>query len=158
MGIKSLIAKNGLKKGSQNIVKEATKKSASVVGSAMSVGMPLYFGMQEYKAAREEGNSMLMSGARAVGDFAVSEMMGMGYLGLQLAPLIPKGAVGLAESLNSMSRSMNQAAVAGPFSNATFNDTQQTYTMRQAGMQLAQASKYNLQQTLMGNEAQYLKY
>ena len=40
-----------------------------------------------------------------------------------------------------------------PFSNATFVDTKQAYTMRQAGMQLAQASKYNLQQAMLGNEA-----
>ena len=43
-----------------------------------------------------------------------------------------------------------------PFYNATFNDTQQAYTMRQAGMQLAENSKYNLQQSLMGNEAAML--
>ena len=40
-----------------------------------------------------------------------------------------------------------------PFANATFVDTKQAYTMRQAGMQLAEASKYNLQQSLLGNEA-----
>lgn len=154
MSISSQLLRRNAKKGAENVV----KKSGSLIGSAMTVGMPLYFGAQEYKAAREEGNGVLMSGARAVGDFAVSEMMGWGYLGLQLAPMIPKAAVGIAEGLNAMSRNMNRASVAGPFANATFNDTQQTYTMRQAGMQLAQASKYNLQQTLMGNEAQYLKY
>ena len=56
-----------------------------------------------------------------------------------------------------MSRSMNRGAINAPFSNATFVDTQQAYTMRQAGMQMAQASRYNLQQTLLGNEAQYMK-
>lgn len=158
MSVQSQMIKKNLQKGAKNVTEKAAKKSGSLLGSAFSVGMPLYFGAQEYKMAREEGNGVLMSGARAIGDFAVSEMMGWGYLGLQLAPLIPKGAVGLAESLNSMSRNMNRAATSGPFSNATFNDNQQTYTMRQAGMQLAQASKYNLQQTLMGNEAQYLQY
>lgn len=158
MSIQSQVLKKNLKKGVQNVTEEAVKKTGSLAGSAFKIGMPLYFGMQEYKTAREEGNGLIMSGARAVGDFAVSEMMGLGYIGLGLAPLIPKGAVGIAESLNSMSRSMNRAAVSGPFTSGTFNDTQQTYTMRQAGMQLAQASKYNLQQTLMGNEAQYLKY
>jgi len=158
MSVSSQLVKRNAKKGIKKGTEEAAKKSGSLLGTAFSVGMPLYFGAQEYKSAREEGNGVLMSGARAVGDFAVSEMMGWGYLGLQLAPMIPKAAVGVAEGLNTMSRNMNRASVQGPFSNATFNDTQQTYTMRQAGMQLAQASKYNLQQTLMGNEAQYLKY
>ena len=40
-----------------------------------------------------------------------------------------------------------------PFSNSTFIDTQQTYTMRQAGMNLAKQSKYNIQQAMMGDEA-----
>ena len=39
----------------------------------------------------------------------------------------------------------------------TFNDNQRAFTMRQAGMQLAKNSQYNLQQSLMGNEANYLR-
>lgn len=141
------------------LIKKGKKKQPSMLKKAFDVGVPVYFGIQEYKYAREEGNGVVMSGARAFGDFAVSEMMGtLPYIGLQMTPLIPQAAVGLGENLNAMSRNMNRASTSGPFSNAIFNDNQKTYTMRQAGMQLAQASKYNLQQTLMGNEAQYMKY
>lgn len=149
-----------VRRGGAEAAEQGVKKGfGSLAGTAVSVGMPLFFGAQEYGRARQEGNGVIMSGARAVGDFAMSEMLGIpGYMALQLAPAIPKGIVGIGEGLNAMSRNMNRAAVAGPFSNARFNDTQKTYTMRQAGMQLAQASKYNLQQSLMGNEAQYMKY
>lgn len=136
-----------------------TKKGSSLMGTAFSVGLPVYFGVNEYQTARSEGNGMLVSGARAIGDFAMGEMLGIGgYLALGATSGIVKGAAGAVQGLEAMSRNMNRAAVSGPFSNARFNDTQQSYTMRQAGMQLAQASKYNLQQTLMGNEAQYMKY
>lgn len=141
--------------------KDATEKltKKNVVGTALNVGLPIYFGMNEYQNARNEGNGMLVSGARALGDYAMGEMLGFkGYLALAAVGSIPKAAAGAVQGLNTMSRNMNRAAVSGPFANATFNDTQQAYTMRQAGMQLAQASKYNLQQTLMGNEAQYMKY
>ena len=43
-----------------------------------------------------------------------------------------------------------------PFRNYTFVDGPQIATMRQAGLALARRSKYELQQTVMGNEARYL--
>ena len=56
-----------------------------------------------------------------------------------------------------MQRSMNKTSRQTPFSNAQFRDYNQAFTMRQAGLQMAEASRYNLQQTLMGNEASYLR-
>ena len=53
------------------------------------------------------------------------------------------------------SRRMNSAANQGVFGNAQFQDTQQLATMRQSGMEMAKMANYNLQQTLMGNEATY---
>ena len=40
-----------------------------------------------------------------------------------------------------------------PFANSTFVDTQQTYTMRQAGMNLARQGQYAMQQAMLGDEA-----
>ena len=51
---------------------------------------------------------------------------------------------------------MNSAANNQVFGGAQFMDTQQLATMRQSGMEMAKMSQYNLQQTLMGNEATYL--
>lgn len=126
--------------------------------SALSVGLPIGFGVMEYNAARQEGNGRLLSAGRAVGEYVMGETLGLGaYMAIGAVSGIPRMAVGVGESIYAMSRSMNKNATAGPFQNAVFNDSQQAYTMRQAGMQMAQASKYNLQQTLMGNEAQYMK-
>lgn len=127
-------------------------------GSILSVGLPIGFGIMEYNTARQEGNGRLLSAGRAVGEYVMGETIGFGaYMAIGAASGIPRMAVGIGESISAMSRSMNKNATAGPFQNAVFNDSQQAYTMRQAGMQMAQASKYNLQQTLMGNEAQYMK-
>ena len=51
---------------------------------------------------------------------------------------------------------MNSAANFQVFGDAQFMDTQQLATMRQSGMEMAKMANYNLQQTLMGNEATYL--
>ena len=66
-------------------------------------------------------------------------------------------AVGAVEGISKMQRNMNRQARRIPFNNSTFNDNQRAFTMRQAGMQLAKNSQYNLQQSLMGNEANYLR-
>ncbi len=148
-----------LKTGGTLAVDSAKKvQESGMLGNAINVGLPLYFGASEYQRARNEGEGIAMSGARAVGDFAMGEMLGFkGYLALSAASAIPSGVSGVINGLNSMSRNMNRAAVSGPFSTAMFQDTQQNATMRQAGMQMAQASKYNLSQALMGNEAQYMR-
>lgn len=129
------------------------------VGTVISAGLPAAFGVMEYNNARREGNSVGTSLARGVGDFALGEMTGFwGYMGIQAAAAAPKAMMNTVLGIESMSRNMNKQNTSGPFAMANFVDTQQNYTMRQSGMKLAQASKYNLQQTLMGNEASYIKF
>lgn len=136
---------------------EAGKKGG--VGSVLSAGMPIAFGAMEYSNARSEGNGVGMSVARGVGDFALGAMTGFwGYMGIQAAAAAPKAIMNTVQGIEAMSRNMNKQNTSGPFAMANFADTQQNYTMRQAGMQLAQASKYNLQQTLMGNEASHITF
>jgi hypothetical protein len=60
------------------------------------------------------------------------------------------------ELLYKENRKMNSAANSQVFGGAQFQDTQQLATMRQSGMEMAKMAQYNLQQTLMGNEASYL--
>lgn len=121
--------------------------------------MNIGFGISDYKTNRKEGKSKLNSAAGAVGEFAIGELLGGGgMLALNLIPEIPKMATSAALGINKLSRQESRKSYGSsmPFYNATFNDTQQAYTMRQAGMQLAENSKYNLQQSLMGNEAAML--
>lgn len=139
----------GIKKGVGNIL---TGKNFGL-GSAFFAGLNVVSTVGDYKNARLEGRSKVGAAASAVGGAIMFEAMGMAGLGLQMAGAIPSIGMNTYLKANSMARSMDRASRNVPFANQTFVDTQQTYTMRQAGMQMAQASKYNLQQTLMGNEA-----
>ena len=129
----------------------------SIANAVFQHGMAGYGAYGDYKDARERGRGKLTSLATAGTEFALGELMGAWYLPYQLAKSAPSMVVGGLEGMAKMQRSMNKTSRQVPFQNATFKDYSQAMTMRQAGMQMAQASRYNLQQTLMGNEAQYLR-
>lgn len=111
----------------------------------------------DYKESRREGDSILKAGAKAGANFVIGETLGMAAIPFYMASSLPSLAVKGVEGLSSMNREMNSAARMQPFAEASFQDTQQLATMRQAGMEMAKMSQYNLQQTIMGNEAQYLR-
>lgn len=129
----------------------------SIANAVFQHGMAGYGAYGDYKDARERGRGKLTSLATAGTEFALGELMGAWYFPYQLAKSAPSMVVGGLEGMAKMQRSMNKTSRQVPFQNATFKDYRQAMTMRQAGMQMAQASRYNLQQTLMGNEAQYLR-
>lgn len=108
----------------------------------------------DYKQARLEGHGKVGSAISAVGNAVMFEAIGMpGMIAMGALKGAPNMAVNGILKANSVARTMDQSARKTAFNNATFVDSNQAFTMRQAGMQLAQASKYNLQQSLMGNEA-----
>ena len=123
-------------------------------GSVLSVG----FGLMDYKDARDEGAGVGEALASAGMNFLIPELVGAGpYMAYSLGSAALQGGVAAYENASMKLRQMdrdnrNQT----PFRNYTFVDGPQIYTMRQAGLALAQQSKYNLQQTMMGNEAQFL--
>lgn len=130
-------------------------KSKTKVG-AMGVGLNAFFTYQTYKESRREGNGVLKSTAKAGVDFTMGEALGAWMLPYSLARSVPQAVVSGIEATNKMSRDMNSNKRFTTFSDASFQDTQQLATMRQSGMEIAKMSQYNLQQTLMGNEAQYM--
>lgn len=111
----------------------------------------------DYKDARDSGHGHMYSAAKAGTEFITSELMGWAYLPYVAMKAAPSVLVGGAEKAGTALRSMNKQSRQVPFQNATFKDNQQAYTMRQAGMAAAENSRYNLQQSLMGNEANYLR-
>jgi len=126
-------------------------------GTMINLGLGAVFGVMDYKIAREEGRSVPGSVIRATATGIMPEIMGLpAFLGMQAAMAIPSGAIKTYEGLGQRARSMSRQSQNIPFDNSQFVDTQQAYTMRQAGMKMAQASKYNLQQSMLGNEAQML--
>lgn len=120
--------------------------------------VPGFFAISDFNNRRQEGQGIIKAGAGAAMNFAFTEMVGFkGYLAYEALQAIPKAAVKGVGMVDKMSRSMNNVTKNTPFASMQFNDTQANYTMRQSGMQLAKASRYNLEQSLLGNEAQYLK-
>lgn len=142
-----------------SVIGKIIKNEKLQLGDLIGVGLNIGFGYMDYKDNRQQGKSKAMSVAGAVGEFAIGEMLGGGAMfAINALQAVPKLAVSAATGISKLSRQQARSKYGSsmPFYNATFNDTQQAYTMRQAGMQLAENSKYNLQQSLMGNEAAML--
>lgn len=120
-------------------------------------GMAIWGAVSEYNNSRDEGKGVIPSAIRAAGSAAFDELLG-GWIPLYYGvKALPKLTFQGIESIAKNQRSLAYQSRRIPFANANFNDHQQAYTMRQAGMELARNSQYNLQQSLLGNEAQYLK-
>lgn len=134
------------------------KKVFNATSKASSVAIPGYFAVSEFNRSREAGKGVVPSLANAAVDFALSEALGWKYMLLGLAQAAPQIATGAYNSIDQLSRQGSMNGVSTPFANSRFRDSQPAYTMRQYGMQLAQNSRYSLEQTLMGNEAQHFKY
>lgn len=130
---------------------------SSIVKKGFGLAMPAYFGLQEFQTNREMGKGVIESGVRAGADFLLSEAMGTSYILFNLGMAVPSLGVTAYQAIDQMARQSNSINANVPFSNARFQDTKQAHTMRQAGMELAKASRYNLEQSLMGNEASYFK-
>ena len=115
------------------------------------------FTLNDYKTAKEQGYSTGASIAKAAGTNIMMNVIGPGkYTMMQLGMELPSLAVKGYEALSQQARAMSIMGTNKPFQNSTFVDTQQNYTMRQAGMQLAKASQYNTQQAMLGQEANFL--
>ena len=117
-----------------------------------------YLGYSSYREHRDEGKTRLSSAAHAAYDLILPEFLGWkAHAFLTAATALPKMAIESGVNLSQTARQYEQAVRdQSPFQNNTFVDSQQIYTMRQAGMALAEQSKYALQQTLIGNEARYM--
>lgn len=126
----------------------------AIGGTALNVG----FAGMEYNDKRAEGNGVITSAMSAAGDLALGALSMPLLIGTTLAPELARGAVSAYDSASSYSRQLQRQGRNRPFQNATFVDTQQTYTMRQAGMNLARQGQMAAQQTSMGNEAASIGY
>lgn len=137
-------------------VKTKGMKGLSGFG-AVGLGLDVYFGVDEYKDSKASGNSSFGSLARAVGEGVMSEVIGPGkYLAVEAIAGLPKVGVKAAMAIDKQARSMSSMNRNKPFGSVGFNDTNQAYTMRQAGINMAKNSKYNRESSMLGNEASYL--
>lgn len=163
-GSANVNATKGVHKNTRGVAaaKEAVLKSAPnakklfTVQGTLGVGLNLFNAKATYDEERKEGRGVFGSLARAGVDFALGEVLGMKYMGLMAAQAAPRMAVKGVEGLGKLTREKNNMQRHEAFGYASFQDTQQLATMRQSGMEMAKMANYNLQQTLMGNEAKYM--
>ena len=159
------------KKGlvNQRVVQEAAEEVAE---GAVNIGNPylkqvfsgrnlgavlnLGFAISDYNQARNAGDGVIKAGAKAGAQFVAGEMLGGWMMPVMLAKQVPTMAISAIEGTQKITRQMNSTGRIQTFGEAEFRDTKQLATMRQAGMELAKMSQYNLQQSIMGNEAQYM--
>lgn len=136
------------------IQNNAGRLSLSKIGEGAIAGG---FLLNDYSSRRDEGDSMLGAAFGAVAEQGLA--MATGFTGYMLFELARNsGAVTDAvESLAAQRRAWYASEqYQAPFRTNTFVDNEQLYTMRQAGMALAQEAKYKQVATMMGNEARYM--
>lgn len=130
-------------------------EDVSKVG-VLTTGLNILGTISDYKDERRKGHGVVSSAARAGAKFAMYEALGLWSIPVALVSNAPGAIIKGADMLYKENRKMNSAANFEAFGGAQFMDTQQLATMRQSGMEMAKMANYNLQQTLMGNEATYL--
>ena len=132
------------------------------LGNSMGLGpvdltLASAFGGMSYLDARREGRGVVSSIGSGAADFATTALMGAkGFLAFSLVAEAPSMYYSYRKARSQFERQQGMVMKNQAFMSAAFNDTEQTYTMRQAGMAIAQRSRYNTQQAMMGNEAQYM--
>lgn len=159
-------AQEATEEAAEKATKEAVKEGIDELGPSnlkkifnkrvFNIGLNAAFAISDYKDARDSGKGVVGSAVKAGALFAAGEVLQGAMFPVLLASSIPKMAVGAIETTQRMTRQMNNMQRIQTFGESYFQDTQQLATMRQAGMELAKMSQYNLQQSIMGNEAQYM--
>lgn len=125
---------------------------AGVAALAMKSGV----GILSYNKARNEGQGVIPSMAKGAFDGFAIDKIGPGNIFVAKALAnAPSIAAKSYYSLDQQRRQMSRLGTNMPFQTANFMDTQQAYTMRQAGMKMAQQSQFSRQQAMLGNEAQF---
>ena len=163
---KAQVAQEATEEAAEKATKKTVKEGIDELGPSnlkkifnkrvFDIGLNAAFAISDYKDARDSGKGVVGSAVKAGALFAAGEVLQGAMFPVMLASSIPKMAVGAIETTQKMTRQMNNMQRIQTFGESYFQDTQQLATMRQAGMELAKMSQYNLQQSMMGNEAQYM--
>jgi hypothetical protein len=139
------------------MIKSIAKALWQNKGNVAMGGIGVYSASDTYQTARESGSGVASAGLQGAADFALPFMMGgWGYAAYEAATELPSLAVEGYQAADNYRRRLGREGMNHAFQNSTFNDTQQVHTMRQAGMAIAQRSRYNIQQAQLGNEAKYM--
>lgn len=129
------------------------KNGYGTIGTAATV----YSGVAGYNDARNEGAGVVGAAAKGITDALIIDLIGWpAYLGIAGT----MGAASIAKSAGKAafekSQQYNRLGTAQPFSTATHVDSEQSYTMRQAGLSQIQNNMFNTKKAVMGNEAMHM--
>ena len=132
-------------------------KSIGNLGTVANVGMAAYFGLDTYQEKRREGASKASAAFSGALDAVLPMAMSIpGYLAFEAVTSTPSAIYEFSKWQAGYRRQLGRDQKQQAFQTAAFQDTQETYTMRQAGMAVAARGKYNAQQARLGREAQFL--
>ena len=136
---------------------KATKSAISLNG--VNVALTGYFSYDAYQEAKRSGSGTVGALGSAAMPMALPLLLpgGMlGYLGFELATSAPGLAADAYRSIRDYRRKLGQEQRHFAFQNASFQENQQTFTMRQAAMAIAERTRYNRDIALQGHEAKYM--
>lgn len=136
---------------------KAVKSAGTMNG--VNIAMSGYFGIDAYQEAKQEGSSTVGALGSGISSAALPFVIPggiFGYLGFELATSAPGLAVDGYRELNQYRRKLGQQQQHKAFQDVSFQENQQTYTMRQAAMAIAARSRYNTDIALQGKEAKYM--
>ena len=148
------VASTAVDEGTDKLAKSYLKKALS--GRNLNTLLNLGMTINDFNEARNAGDGVIKAGVKAGATYVAGEALGLWMMPVMLAKSAPTLAISGIEAAQNVTRKMNSVTRTQVFGEAQFQDTQQLATMRQAGMELAKMSQYNLQQSIMGNEAQYM--
>jgi len=135
----------------------ATKSAISWNGA--NIALTGYFGLDAYQEARREGSGKVGALGSAVSSMALPFLVPgqmAGYLAFEAVTSAPGLAVDAYRGIRDYRRQLGQEQRQRAFQSASFQENQQTYTMRQAAMAIAERSRYNRDLAMMGREAKYM--
>ena len=128
-------------------------RKLGLVSTTIAAGI----GVSSYNKALDEGSGVAGAVSKATVETAAAGLIGPGvYLAGAAALKAPGAMTEGAERLNRRAREMGRTGLNAPFAGNTFVDNQQTFTMRQSAVAMMRQSKYNLENAMQGQEAQYL--
>nr|DAK26778.1 MAG TPA: hypothetical protein [Caudoviricetes sp.] len=122
----------------------------------INAGFAGWAGTDTYQTDREEGRGVAASLAHAGLEAALPFISMPVYLGYEVLSGAPAEMLNAYDAADKYRRQLAVENSNRAFVSSHFDDTEQTYTMRQRGMAIAQRSKYNVQQAMLGNEAKYM--
>jgi len=121
-----------------------------------NAGFGAWAGVSTYQDDIEQGSSTLGALAHAGVEAALPLLSMPLYFGYEIATGAPAELMKGYDAADQWRRRVARENANVAFQSAHFDDTQQTYTMRQRGMAIAQRGRYNMKQAMMGNEAKYM--